>query len=440
MPHRQAPAGSRRAQRGAATLIVVMVLFFVLAMVAGYTGRNLIFEQRTSANQYRSTMSFEAADAGLEWAIARLNSGRIDANCQPSANVADPSFRERYINISATDGTITVPNAVLGVGGGVYSWPSCVFNGVDWVCSCPALGAAAAVAAPPGAGPFPAFRVRFISMGYPALPPARASVVRIEVRGCTTVDNTCLDFPGPSDSECRGTVCANVALFYGVKTLPEAALTARGNIDLGGAAMSVFNSAPGTSGVTLQAGGAVNRAGLNLHGPPGSPGQRTVVDNDAGLSHVAFNANRMFAAVFGVWRETYWAQPAAVTLPCGVGGCTTLQIRNAALLNPGRVILAQGDVAFDGGGDVGSVADPVVVVASGNVTFSAPTNVFGLVYSGAANWATAGAGQIRGAAVGEGNIGGGWTPTIVYDRAVLERLRWRTGSFVKVPGSWRDFP
>ena len=49
-----------RPTRGAATLIVVMLLFFIMSMVAAYTSRNLIFEQRTSANQYRSSQAFEA--------------------------------------------------------------------------------------------------------------------------------------------------------------------------------------------------------------------------------------------------------------------------------------------------------------------------------------------------------------------------------------------
>ena len=55
----------RNRERGAATLVVVMVLFFIISMVAAYTSRNLIFEQRTSANQYRSTQAQEAAEAGL---------------------------------------------------------------------------------------------------------------------------------------------------------------------------------------------------------------------------------------------------------------------------------------------------------------------------------------------------------------------------------------
>ena len=44
--------------RGAASLIVVLLLFLVLSLTAAYTSRNLIFEQKTSANQARATMAF----------------------------------------------------------------------------------------------------------------------------------------------------------------------------------------------------------------------------------------------------------------------------------------------------------------------------------------------------------------------------------------------
>ena len=65
--------------RGMAALTVVMILFFVMALVAAYTNRNLLFEQRISANSYRSNRALEAADAGVEWTVAMLNAGRIIA-------------------------------------------------------------------------------------------------------------------------------------------------------------------------------------------------------------------------------------------------------------------------------------------------------------------------------------------------------------------------
>ena len=41
---------SQRQQRGAAALIVTMVLFFAMTLVAAYVNRNLVFEQRISKN------------------------------------------------------------------------------------------------------------------------------------------------------------------------------------------------------------------------------------------------------------------------------------------------------------------------------------------------------------------------------------------------------
>jgi Tfp pilus assembly protein PilX len=54
------------AQQGAATLVISLVLLFGMTVAAFFANRGLIFEQKTSANQYRSTRAFEMAEAGLE--------------------------------------------------------------------------------------------------------------------------------------------------------------------------------------------------------------------------------------------------------------------------------------------------------------------------------------------------------------------------------------
>jgi hypothetical protein len=51
----------RSSEQGVATLTVVMVLFFIMALVAAYSSRNMVFEQRTATNQLRSTQALEAA-------------------------------------------------------------------------------------------------------------------------------------------------------------------------------------------------------------------------------------------------------------------------------------------------------------------------------------------------------------------------------------------
>ena len=56
----------RRRQRGVAALVITVLLFFTMLLASVYLNRNLVFEQRSSANQYRATQAFEAAEAGLE--------------------------------------------------------------------------------------------------------------------------------------------------------------------------------------------------------------------------------------------------------------------------------------------------------------------------------------------------------------------------------------
>ena len=82
-----------------------MVLSFVLLLTAAYANRNLIFEQHTSVNQYRSTQAFEAAEAGLEWAVALLNGGRVDDACVETGNSTGFSFRQRYFVVTRTSGS-----------------------------------------------------------------------------------------------------------------------------------------------------------------------------------------------------------------------------------------------------------------------------------------------------------------------------------------------
>ena len=49
-----------------------------------------------------------------------------------------------------------------------------------------------------------------------------------------------------------------------------------------------------------------------------------------------------------------------------------------------------------------------------------------------------GAGQIVGAVVAESAFDGAPSGTVTYSIPTLTRLRTSTGSFVKVPGSWKD--
>jgi hypothetical protein len=433
------PGGRPIRQRGVASLIIVAALFFIMAMVAAYANRNLIFEQRTSVNQYRSTQAFEAAEAGLEWAVALLNSGRIDEACQPSADASDTTFRERYLVVDGSTGLITAADAD-GDGRGTV-WPSCVYDGTNWSCNCPTEGSPE-LDAPDGSGPFPAFRLRFTRAST-----TQPGIVNVEVNACTTLNDDCLDFPSTSQGgEGRASISTLLALRSGLPALPQAALTVRESLDVSPAAMGVFNAEPATSGVSILAGGTVERDGLRLGSVAGTPGDLSVTDNDSGLQRIALvdpdtmsASDFMFSSTFSARPDLYREQPGLVVVEDCDDPCGTDTLRASLAANPGRVLWVNGDVDFDSADDVGTPDGPVLLVATGSISFSGGGHVYGLLYSRAAAWTIAGAGNVTGAAIAEGAMAGSATTTIVYDLAVLKRLQFATGSFVKVPGGWADF-
>ena len=442
---------TRRSQSGAATLIVVMVLFFIISLVAAYTSRNLIFEQRTANNQYRSTQALETAEAGLEWAISMLNFSRIGPACVASASTADTSFRQRYLNVDIS-GRIS-PVVALE--------PTCVSDGAGgWTCSCPTVPGPSTLTPASTTQVLPAFRVRFqrvMDAVNPALATNQPGVVRVQVVGCTRLDTAgdpCLTFDGQGAfNEARVVVSAMLALTGGASSPPQAALTARGNVAITGVGYSAYNTGAAGSGVTVHAGGTISEPGATkLVSSAGNPGGTvSVIASDSAFSAgtgmamaplpvgagTFSTSDRMFAAYFNMRPEAMRAQQAAIELVCP---CNADDVRAKATLNPGRPIWVAGDLDVTTAGDIGSATEPVLLVVNGNLLFTlAGVNIYGLVYMRTNSWATSGAGQITGAAVAEGAIAGDTTATFAFDTDVMQRLRWNTGTFVRVPSSWKDF-
>jgi PilX N-terminal len=433
-------SSTRFYQHGAATLLVVLMLFFVVSLVAAYTSRNLIFEQRTSVNQYRSSMAFETADAGMEWAISLLSSGRIQANCtETGALVTDDSFRRRYLNIDSTTGMITARQ----YGGGLDLKPTCVWTGSAWSCDCPSNGEPGVVA-PPGSGLRPAFRLRFTNTNITA-----PGTIRVEVNACVRFDEACLNSFGTADvvSEGRAQHSAVFALKSALTTPPAAALTVLGAVP-GPGALSAENQDATAGGITIHAGGAVSTASFVLQGVPGTPADKTVAEGDGRLATLdpanpanAAYPDRFFASAFGLNAESYRDQPAALRMTCG-GGCRAA-LAELVQRNPDRVIWVEDDLVLDTAGDVGSnlpLGQPVAasIVVNGAVRFNAAgVTIYGVVYSRSGNWQ--GSGQIVGAAMIEGSLAAAAAPSVRYDGALVAHVRRQHGSFVRLSGQWKDW-
>ena len=419
------PAG----QHGAAALIVTMMLFFAMVLAAVFVNRNLVFEQRAAANQYRSTLALEAADAGLEWALAQLNNPqRIGADCLPSADAAATSFRSRYLAFTAA--TASYAPATWSPSGSAPTAlrASCVRSGAGWSCSCPSQGLPA-LTAPVGPAPAIAFTLQF-------LPVAKPGIVRIAATGCTNLAGACVAGAGPSAADASAKIEVAAGLFAGLRTPPAATVTTRGGFDAGTGPIGVHNPDPAT-GIAIDAGGAIVAPQARLTTPAGAAPSGALVGNDAALA--GLSAEQFFASYFGVDKMRWKSQPAVTRISCSAD-CGAALTEAVAAAAEHALIWVDGDLTLAGPLTLGSPQHPVVIVVGGSARLTGAVALHGVLYASGLRWDdTSGGAYLRGALLSEAGYQGSGTPELSYDRGVLELLKTHSGSFARVSGSWHDF-
>ena len=416
-------AANRDRQRGAATLISAVVILILMSMIAFFANRTVLFERKTAANQYRSSKAIEAAEAGIEWAQANLNSmRRINAACATSAVNTDTSFRDRYMDPD-TNGSYAEPFST--------ATPICTFTGGAWSCSCPAPAAAPAVAACTSPQGCPTFRLGFQQVA------GDATMVRVTAVGCTNSQLPCV--PGATTAaDGTATVVQTMKILSGLATLPGAAITAKGYVDFGANAITATNTDPGTNGVTINAGsnitGFINTSTIQTL--PGTPVGASLIPNDTSLS--SLSDDQMFKTYFGVTKDEFRNASTTTVVNCN-GVCNTPILD--AIAAGARSIWVEGDMTLNANNVFGSATRPIMLVTNGNIEVRGTMIIYGVVYCQNSTWDNTGGGnaQIIGAAISEGNFTATGTPDPTYDPAVLRRLRETTGDFAKLPGGWRDF-
>lgn len=419
MSTRPTPVG----QRGAATLVSVMVLFFIMALMAAYASRNLLFEQRIASNYYRSGVAVEAADAGVEWTLSMLNAIRIDAACKPDATSAT-SFRQRYLNI-APDRTITRVNDAYTAG--------CVRDAqAQWSCQCP-NGSFTMPETAAASQMQPGFRVALLPLTGTL---ARPGVVRIQVESCSHASSECNDLLASADvSVGKARVWSDAALMSALKTPPAAPLVVKGSVDLGSPGLGLHNSDPGSAGLLAQAGGGISGQTDRLDSVPGTPGTEALLPNASYLLD-AGNPDRMFKLHFGMLPRQYRQQPAMRVLRCD-GDCSTALTE--AYGKGIRMIWVDGPLSISSNITLGSATDPVVLVADGALALDGPMLLYGLIYAKGNAQLSNGSGlpaQLSGALLVEGSLSASGGFDLWYRTEMMSRISNQMGSFVRVPDSW----
>jgi len=417
-------------QRGAATLISAVIILVLMTLITFFANRNILFERKTAANQYRSTKAIEAAEAGIEWTIANLNSMRkITSTCATSAVNADVALRDKYLDPDG-DGSyefIAAQPATRFSSTG----PLCSLVGGVWSCSCPAANATPTATACSASEGCPTFNIGFENMANDA------TLVRVRATGCTNSQAPCVPGAGTT-ADGTATVWQVMKILSGLATLPAAALTAKGDVDFGANAISVTNTDPGTNGITINAGGNINGFinSTTVVSLPGTPPGASLVGSDTSLS--SMSDDQMFKSFFGMTKQQFQDAPSTTTVNCG-GVCNDPMLD--AISGGARVLWVEGDMTLNSDAVYGSPQRPVIIVVNGNAEIRGTITIYGVLYCQDGTWDNTGGGdaQIVGAAIAEGNFTATGTPNPTYDPNVLRRLRETSGQFAKVPGGWRDF-
>jgi hypothetical protein len=419
-----------------------MLLLFGTTLIMLYLNRSLIFEQKTSANQMRSTSAFEMAEAGIEWATGMLNNGTYirasDCAPLPSSHV---SFRQKYVQTSfyaATPSSNFLP--------ATNALPGCQVAGTTLSCQCPDVPTSGTASAS-FAGSAPGFKVEFAAVPDPTGPAGATDTMSVQVTstGCATFSGTCSDtVTTATDARAKVSVILKVRR----NPFPPSPLTAGGNVTFSGS-IDVTNTSPSTNGILINAGTSIDtgHAGNVLTTIPGQPWQNAIIPNDPSLSSLSGTGSdcsnsTMFQAYFGESIPQY--RERAIEISCSSASDCGTKLSAAYASNSNHAYYFPDGLALNSSftlPQLGSQSDAVSLVTPGSIDISGNIDIYGLVFSNNATYNSAGFGNanIHGAVVACRDYEANGSGLLTYDPKALDSLSKNTGVLARVPGSWRDF-
>lgn len=146
-------------------------------------------------------------------------------------------------------------------------------------------------------------------------------------------------------------------------------------------------------------------------------------------------AGPFFASLFGQSKDSWTQQPAVRKIDCrgDCGAAIALAVEQGATL-----LALPGDLTLRGPLALGTPERPVLIVAAGALQLQGAVQLQGVAYAAGIVWA-APAATVHGALISEGSAAGDASLDLQHDAGVLDALRTRQGSFVRLAGGWRDF-
>lgn len=449
-------------QSGAATLFFSVVILFITTLTVFTASRSALTEQRLAANEIRTRVAFEHAQAGLDYAALRFTDPVVNKNKTVDITKRDESESESRISIQSAfknDGVIdkyrtTVQEKRDGLPVRIAYCDDPAAN-ADFQCPDTPDGPIANCPAPTGRSLIKPFAVscgwsddnsaRHMTVqrltGSPALPP-------ITVTNPLTVSGS----------------IAMTGSFTVVNYFNNLTYWTGGELEFNNAPVKSFIRKPGSapkdyntdaSGAdihkshqladALGEGCAVIRDGQDhfyddhckvptnkdtghLKYSTGKDGLGLdVIDRDPGLSNLS--EDDFFRQFFGLSKTDYKEHVAGQVLT----PADAVKVLPGIL---GEVIWVNGD--FELAKDrIGSLDRPVVLIVEGDLTLGANFDFYGILYVAGSVKGSANS-NIYGAVLVHDEVRVNGNPTIFYDETVIGNSK-NIGRRTVMPGTWRDW-
>jgi hypothetical protein len=425
------PFYSHRSQAGATSLVLVSLMLLLIGMGLGFTHQNLAFEQKSSASQVQAAIAFESAETAVAWAQTWLNDPRaLNAACEPEPQHTDEAQNEQ----------LSFRNRMLRYHEATRQWQAlpvqarCIRQSGQWRCQCDLTSDPSAVAGPPNPAqidPAPSFLLHFESGPVPG-------AVRVKATGCSQTAHPCVT-ESLLQSEGQAQVDVVLTLVGGLRSPPGSALTVQGALQA--SRISVIHGDPQTQGWAMIVGGLAEVGGSWFSNASGGMGSQVWLDHVAALHN--HEPLRLFSRYSGVQLNGWGTRLAQSNLHC-IEDCTQALAQAAGpyAAPQHQMIYLSHDASVSGPLEIGSPQAPVILAVQGRLKLVGSVKVHGFIYAQSLRWESALAPDawVRGAVVVSGPAHLEGEAQFLYDPQVMQQLRWQTGAFVLLPGSWKDYP
>jgi Tfp pilus assembly protein PilX len=391
-------------QRGVATLLMSMIILMVITFITLYTSRTVRMEQKIATNDYRGRMAFEAAETGIEAAMAAINAGWT-----------------RNLDVNPADG---IPDDVNGDGFPDLRATNVVFD-VD-------LNATEAN------------NVNTLTLSNNS----RVGVTLFDDSTGDLIITRVVSVGTSDDGTAQRTITQSIVIVSPLPNIPDTPLLTRGGVVIGGSA--TINNPEGHS--TIWSGGPVDVGGNNTTSTsianPADPNYPNclggsvacgliqvstnsvvgldIIANDSSLANLS--GPDFFRNFFGVNPATYRDRSATI-------------IRNGSFPpsgTSGERVWVNGNVSLTGNNTFGTAASPNIIIVDGDLKVVGNQTINGLLFVTGKIWG-AGNVTINGSAVITNiNSSTGGNVTVNYNSAMLRRLA-DGGAPAGGGATWRDF-